>query len=368
MIIPAILKLAKFEKDDSTFRPRPSMSGKNRCTRSMVYYGLNFPKDPMNPRMHYVFDDGHWHEELILDWLRKSGLKIHSEQMEITCPLPMKKGRIDALATPKSLPEMLKNDYLLEIKSTTRYFFDSLWNGEMPEDYFTQMAIYFHGLQLVNPEITEGWLLFKCKDTSQFAAFKVRYDKPKDTLFILELKSTDGMDKTYTDMSYPNIIKDTCDKFNYVLKCIAEKHLPKRDYDFTDWHCGYCRYKTQCWKEFVKEFNQLTTDKQLGEEIETAAGYYKECQGYASSAKKEQDKAKTVLQEKLTECGAREGKAGKYFIRWQLLDTEKLDIDSYVTEKALDGLFLMIAEEEKKIREDPVARTTDLLKKVFAKL
>jgi hypothetical protein len=51
-----------------------------------------------------------------------------------------------------------------------------------------------------------------------------------------------------------------------------------------------------------------------------------------------------------------------------LLDTEKLDIDSYVTEKALDGLFLMIAEEEKKIREDPVARTTDLLKKVFAKL
>jgi hypothetical protein len=36
-----------------------------------------------------------------------------------------------------------------------------------------------------------------------------------------------------------------------------------------------------------------------------------------------------------------------------------------VTDKALDGLFLMVAEEEKKIRQDPVARTTDLLKKVF---
>ena len=34
-------------------------------------------------------------------------------------------------------------------------------------------------------------------------------------------------------------------------------------------------------------------------------------------------------------------------------------------EKALDGLFFMVAEEEKKIRQDPVARTTDLLKKVF---
>jgi hypothetical protein len=41
------------------------------------------------------------------------------------------------------------------------------------------------------------------------------------------------------------------------------------------------------------------------------------------------------------------------------------DIDGYVTTKALDGLFKMVAAEEKKIRENPVARTTDLLKKVF---
>jgi len=41
------------------------------------------------------------------------------------------------------------------------------------------------------------------------------------------------------------------------------------------------------------------------------------------------------------------------------------DLDQYVTDQALDGLFLMVAEEEKKIRQDPVARTTDLLKKVF---
>jgi hypothetical protein len=49
--------------------------------------------------------------------------------------------------------------------------------------------------------------------------------------------------------------------------------------------------------------------------------------------------------------------------------TESLsfDLDRYVTDKALDGLFLMLAKEEKKIREDPAARVTDLLKKVFAK-
>jgi hypothetical protein len=41
------------------------------------------------------------------------------------------------------------------------------------------------------------------------------------------------------------------------------------------------------------------------------------------------------------------------------------DLDGYVTTKALDGLFKMVAAEEKKIRENPMARTTDLLKKVF---
>jgi hypothetical protein len=41
------------------------------------------------------------------------------------------------------------------------------------------------------------------------------------------------------------------------------------------------------------------------------------------------------------------------------------DLDEYVTQKAIDGLFVLIAEEEAKIRKDPVARVTDILKKVF---
>jgi hypothetical protein len=47
------------------------------------------------------------------------------------------------------------------------------------------------------------------------------------------------------------------------------------------------------------------------------------------------------------------------------LHKQDLDIDDYVTQKASDGLFKMIAAEEKEIRKNPVARTTDLLKKVF---
>lgn len=44
-----------------------------------------------------------------------------------------------------------------------------------------------------------------------------------------------------------------------------------------------------------------------------------------------------------------------------------LDLPDSVTEQALNGLFLVIAQEEKKIRDNPAARTTELLKQVFAK-
>ncbi len=51
-----------------------------------------------------------------------------------------------------------------------------------------------------------------------------------------------------------------------------------------------------------------------------------------------------------------------------LLDKDSIDLDAYVTNKAMDGLFKMVAEEEKQIRQNPVARTTDLLQKVFGAL
>lgn len=47
------------------------------------------------------------------------------------------------------------------------------------------------------------------------------------------------------------------------------------------------------------------------------------------------------------------------------LEKAAIDLDHYVTNKALDGLFYMVGQEEKKIRTDPAARVTDLLKTVF---
>ena len=48
------------------------------------------------------------------------------------------------------------------------------------------------------------------------------------------------------------------------------------------------------------------------------------------------------------------------------VDKADPDLNNYATNKAIEGLFYLVAQEEKKIREDPLARTTDLLKRVFA--
>lgn len=51
-----------------------------------------------------------------------------------------------------------------------------------------------------------------------------------------------------------------------------------------------------------------------------------------------------------------------------LLDKKDANVQQYVTAKALDGLYFMIGEEEKKIRKDPVGTGSDILKKVFGSL
>jgi hypothetical protein len=55
------------------------------------------------------------------------------------------------------------------------------------------------------------------------------------------------------------------------------------------------------------------------------------------------------------------GKAGQF----GLLKGDEVNVQRYVTAKSLDGLFLMIGEEERKIRRDPVGSGSAILKKVF---
>ena len=51
-----------------------------------------------------------------------------------------------------------------------------------------------------------------------------------------------------------------------------------------------------------------------------------------------------------------------------LIKPEQATVERYVTQKALDGLYTLIAEEEKKIRADPLAAGSDIIRRVFGAL
>ena len=78
---------------------------------------------------------------------------------------------------------------------------------------------------------------------------------------------------------------------------------------------------------------------------------------------------KPVVSQKVGEVGATrayKNMMGRYE-SVPMMGGQSLDLDHYVTNKSLDGLFYMVGQEEKSIRTNPAARTTDLLKTVFGK-
>lgn len=83
------------------------------------------------------------------------------------------------------------------------------------------------------------------------------------------------------------------------------------------------------------------------------------------------DKFRPLVEEATTSVGVTQKykeMIGRYGFIGKAIGEDASDLDGYVTQKALDGLFLLVADEEKKIRKDPIGRTTSLLRKVFGGL
>jgi len=79
------------------------------------------------------------------------------------------------------------------------------------------------------------------------------------------------------------------------------------------------------------------------------------------------EKFKPVIQNSLNKVNATRyyGDIVSRYNQIPLVQKVNPDLDDYATDKAIEGLFIMIAKEEKNIRENPVARTTEILKRVF---
>jgi len=82
------------------------------------------------------------------------------------------------------------------------------------------------------------------------------------------------------------------------------------------------------------------------------------------------DAFKPDISQSMNEVGvtkAYKAMTDRYTTMMPFAKMDSLDLDKYVTDKSLDGLFTMVGQEETKIRTNPAARTTELLKKVFTK-
>lgn len=315
MLAEIFTKLAE-EKSNGrgTYYPRPSLAGPDRCSRSMVYWALEYPPEPFPGRTLLVFDDGNWHEELSLDWLRKSAFKVHSEQMTVNCRPPMKKGHIDWLVST-----VLKEDIHVEHKAINHFTFQRFWNDELPSDYLTQTAIYNEAIQReLNPDCKRSVLLIKNKNTAQYLEFLCEYRLDLDTLTVCSKTLSTG-ETVDLNIEITNIVNDACDKFNKVQAYADQKVLPKRQYEIDDWHCEYCGWGKTCWEGYEKEFETFKTGELATQEVKR----YKQLGSEKSIITKQYDETRDTIKTMMIDNELKEAVAGDYVCKLTLTKDKK---------------------------------------------
>ncbi|MBK7551890.1 MAG: DUF4197 domain-containing protein [Syntrophaceae bacterium] len=115
----------------------------------------------------------------------------------------------------------------------------------------------------------------------------------------------------------------------------------------------------------IREMSITDAQKILGGGNTAATEYFK-----SKTSTQLFDAFKPDISKSMSEVGvtrAYKAMTDRYTSMVPFAKVESLDLDRYVTNKSLDGLFYMVGQEETKIRTNPAARTTELLRKVFAK-
>jgi len=333
MLADILHKLAaQFQEDQHSYRPRPSASGPERCERSLVYHARDTTASPFPGRALHVFNDGNWHQELTADWIRKSAFRIHSEGMKVQTPVGP--GEIDGILT-----DLLRIDRLYEHKSINHFGFEKVWKGTWPLDYLAQVALYISGLQKDNPDITQGILLLKNKNTAQFLEIIVEYDAKADSLTLLEMLRSDGQ-RSKPDFVMERICQNAVEKFQRVEKHRKEGTLPPRPFEVgTEYPCSYCRWAQTCWEGYEQEFEALAKDENLAEveELETLCAYYLETSGHESEMKKEKERLRDIIRGVLEERKLRGGRVGPYTLARALRSSTRWNEDAIppdIAEKA----------------------------------
>lgn len=369
-LIPKVAAQEGAEKDQDKYQnyyARPSLAGPGRCLRQMVYWALGKEQAETNDRMYLVFDSANWYEELIADWIRKTSIRLHSEQMEVEVfgkHIPKGKGHIDGI-----LSDLRGDERLWENKAINHFTWYSYWENEPPWDHICQTCIYLNGLQRVQPEITEAILFLVNRNTNQFIEYLIEYH---DDCALLKSVTHSTGEVRELNILIPHIVGYCEWKFHLVQSFYdrsiqtGKDQLPERGYSMDDWHCSYCPYNEICWENFKEELENLRSDVDLPDELEDMIRYFQEVKMHVRSGEKERDELRDKIKALLVANDARSGQVGPYVVSMTYLESKSIDRDR-IPRDLLDQLIVIKKSARLNVRK-PEPKKRVAKKKVAKKM
>jgi len=281
-----------YKKLDEPRRARerhwPSDAGK--CLRALVYqWRGETPKTP-DGRRFFVFSDGNLHHQAIIKQLEEAGITVTMKEAPLRDKERNISGKMDALI------KMDNNYYVLEIKSISHMGFDEVMRTGAREEHVLQLQLYLHYVQnIFKINARQGIILYKNKNTSDFADFPIDYDETYVQGFFNQLKQIEEHLKVNT--------------------------LPERSYERKDWHCSYCDYRETCWAGIpakkIVEIKDEELINLLGEFI------------FAKEQRKDFEEKEGLLSERLKMVlqgrGFSEGTIGSYLVKLEEISQRRLN-------------------------------------------
>jgi len=353
-LIPKIAAWEASEEKRGRWRPRCSNSGTERCVRADVYSAAGESPAPLPGRAALIFSDGNWAEELVLDWIRKTAFRVHSEQMVVepllapgthhgyTCGqkgcgqkvgADVVHGHIDGIVT-----DPMGQDFLLEIKTANHFTWGRWASGaDAPWDYITQASLYAIGIRKVSSNVDRVLIVIKNKNTSQFLEYVITVPKELDGVTVIESALfTEGEHPVPFTVAAPTrdrLIPAAVVRWQDVARLAAAKTLPPRPFVFGYWRCDYCPFSGTCWKGYEEEAGAAgdAEAKLLSPEVQAMVLTYVDLRRRHSGLEKEKDALNDRICVAMAAAGIRHslvpGPSGNVDVKLEMKSRKKLDAD-----------------------------------------
>lgn len=288
----------QLEQDANQVRPYvPSVHMAGQCPRKLSYHALGIPpSDPSDPRMAIVWKTGDAIEQLIDEYLRRTGLHITHYQRRVRIPFAGGTiwGRLDRICEP---------DSILDYKSINTYGYDEVLRSGPKTEHVAQINLYLHALQLEGEtRFNRGLLLYVDKNSGAHSLQAFRYSR--------------------------QLAEATIAVFDAVYRAAASGQLLPRPEGYTpsSYPCSFCRWKSACWvPEPVRTGQALDTAVADLSALEDTMRRYVELSRTRSDIDRELEQLRAAVQAALTDAGAVAGQSASYAAR--LVAQQRTDVD-----------------------------------------